>query len=181
MTAAHSITCPSCGGTIAIKAAGYSVTVACQYCGSVLDVANPDVKVIEEYHQAALSLPLPLGSRGNLFEVEWEVVGYLSRGDGEANWSEYLLFNPYAGYRWLVHAEGDWQYGTMLFDQPDGDNDSVTWRGAPLHARLSARGHDHRSCGRRILLAGACRGQRPGDDIQPRRRDALGRVGYRRG
>jgi len=129
VTAAHSISCPSCGGTIAIKAAGYSVTVACQYCGSVLDVANPDVKVIEEYHQAALSLPLPIGSRGTLFDVEWEVVGYLSRSDGAANWSEYLLFNPYGGYRWLVHAEGDWQYGTMLFDQPDGDNDSVTWRG----------------------------------------------------
>lgn len=129
MTAAHSITCPSCGGTIAIKAAGYSVTVACQYCGSVLDVANPDVKVIEEYHQAALTLPLPLGSRGTLFDVEWEVVGYLERGDGEASWSEYLLFNPYAGYRWIVHAEGDWQFGTMIFDQPDGDDSSVTWRG----------------------------------------------------
>ena len=129
MSAGRSVTCPSCGGTIAIKAAGYSVTVACQYCGSVLDVTQPDVKLIEEYHQAALTLPLPIGSRGNLFNVEWEVIGYLERSDGEASWSEYLLFNPYAGYRWLTCADRAWQFGTMLLDQPDGDQASVGWRG----------------------------------------------------
>ena len=62
MTAAHQIQCPSCGDTIAIKAAGYTVTVACQYCGSILDVSNLDVRLITEYHEAIRRLPLPLGS-----------------------------------------------------------------------------------------------------------------------
>ena len=129
MIAARSATCPACGGTIAIKAAGYSVSVACQYCGSVLDVANPDVKVIEEYHLAAMTLAIPLGTRGVMYGIAWEVIGYLGRTDGDESWDEYLLFNPYAGYRWLSCGDGEWQFGTMLSDEPEGDAGSVAWRG----------------------------------------------------
>jgi len=129
MSAARAISCPSCGGAIEIKAAGYSVTVACQYCGSILDVANPDVQLITEYHQAAVATILPLGKRGSLFGVEWEAIGYLIRSDGDASWTEYLLFNPYAGYRWLVLSEGEWQYGTMLLDRPKSrGGEMVRWR-----------------------------------------------------
>lgn len=129
MSAARAISCPSCGGTIEIKAAGYSVTVACQYCGSILDVANPDVQLVTEYHQAAGAMTLPLGKRGGLFSVEWEAIGYLIRSDGDASWTEYLLFNPYAGYRWLVLSEGEWQFGTMLLDRPKSrGNEMVRWR-----------------------------------------------------
>ena len=50
------ITCPSCGGTVQVRAAGFSVTLVCEYCGSVLDVANPDVALIEKHSQAAAQL-----------------------------------------------------------------------------------------------------------------------------
>lgn len=127
---ARAITCPSCGGTIGIKAAGYTVSVACLYCGTVLDVANDDVRIIAEYHQAVAQLDIPLGTRGTLFGVEWEVVGWLERSGAGAVWQEYLLFNPYAGYRWLVLSEGDWQFGTMLTDRPEMVSDEVMrWRG----------------------------------------------------
>lgn len=127
----RAIICPSCGGALEVKAAGYTVTVACQYCGSVLDVANPDVAIIKEYHEAARQLPLPLGSRGVLSGVEWEVIGWLRRQAGEYSWGEYLLFNPYAGYRWLVHSDGQWQFGTMLTDLPreTGRWGEALWRG----------------------------------------------------
>ena len=130
MTGARAITCPCCGGTVAIRAAGYTVSLACQYCGALLDVANPDVRVIAEYHQAVAQLSLPLGSRGALFGVEWEAIGWQERQSSDAIWTEYLLFNPYAGYRWLVHAEGHWQFGTMLVETPErfADN-TVMWRG----------------------------------------------------
>ncbi|MDB5721169.1 MAG: hypothetical protein JWP15_1787, partial [Alphaproteobacteria bacterium] len=41
--AVKALTCPACGGTVTLRAAGYTVTVACEYCGSILDVANPEV------------------------------------------------------------------------------------------------------------------------------------------
>lgn len=115
----RAITCPSCGGSLEVKAAGYTVTVACRHCGSVLDVANPDVAIIKAYHESAKRLDLPLGSRGTLFWVEWEAIGWLRRKAQGITWQEYLLFNPYAGYRWLVESCGEWQFGQMLTRQPE--------------------------------------------------------------
>ncbi len=126
---ARAITCPACGGTIAVKAAGYSVSVGCQHCGALLDVANPDVTVIDQYERAVSQLPIPLGRRGSLQGTEWEAIGALARSDGDVDWTETLLFNPYAGYRWLVLSEGDWTFGTMVQDRPAGQGESVTWRG----------------------------------------------------
>jgi len=138
MTGGKTIACPSCGGTVAVRAAGYTVTLACHYCGALLDVANPDVRLIAAYGEAVAQLPLPLGSRGTLFGVEWEAIGWQERQSSDAVWTEYLLFNPYAGYRWLVHAEGQWQFGAMLVDQPGRiADDQVVWRGRTF--RLSER------------------------------------------
>jgi Domain of unknown function (DUF4178) len=117
--AARAVTCPSCGGTVQVRAAGFSVTLVCEYCGSVLDVANPDVAMIEKHNRAAAQLAMPLGSRGAVFGTEFQVVGWMRRSiDGEG-WDEYLLFNPYVGYRWLVEEDGEWSFGTMLLALPD--------------------------------------------------------------
>lgn len=116
---ARALTCPSCGGSVELRAPGYTVHVACQYCGSILDVTNPQVKLVTAYHQAADELEIPLGTRGTLRGVEWEVIGYLRRSEGgEYPWEEYLLFNPYHGYRWLVKVRGGWSLGEMLTVTP---------------------------------------------------------------
>ena len=125
----RAITCPCCGGSIGVKAAGYTVSIACLHCGSMLDVANPDVRVISEYHRAVAQLRLPLGSRGTLFHVEWEAIGWLEREAQGYLWQEYLLFNPYAGYRWLVSSGGEWQFGQMLTARPLPSGDGYGWAG----------------------------------------------------
>lgn len=117
--AVNALTCPACGGTVEMRAAGYSVTIVCQYCSSVLDVANPDVKIIERYEEAARALEIPLGTRGVLRGIEWETIGYLGRSeDGSYPWDEYLLFNPYHGYRWLMTDGRGWSFGTALTATP---------------------------------------------------------------
>jgi len=117
--AVNALTCPACGGTVEMRAAGYSVTIVCQYCSSVLDVANPDVKIIERYEEAARALAIPLGTRGVLRGIEWEAIGYLGRSEGGSYpWDEYLLFNPYHGYRWLMTDGRGWSFGTMLTTTP---------------------------------------------------------------
>jgi hypothetical protein len=119
--AVKALTCPSCGGTVNLRAAGYTVTVACEYCSSILDVTNPEVRLITEYHQALEDLEIKLGTRGTLKGVEWEVVGYLRRSEGGAYpWEEYLLFNPYHGYRWLVTNGRGWSFGELLTRTPKG-------------------------------------------------------------
>lgn len=130
MTAIRAITCPSCGGTIEVRAAGYTVTLACQHCGSLLDATQADVQIITAYKRAAKNFAIALGTRGTLLGTEWQVIGALKRYSSESgDWQEFLLFNPYVGYRWLVAAGGEWQFGTILMDRPDGSGRTVGWRG----------------------------------------------------
>ncbi|MGZ8281803.1 MAG: DUF4178 domain-containing protein [Allosphingosinicella sp.] len=124
--AVRALSCPACGGTIELRAAGYTVTVACIYCGSLLDVANPDVRLIAEFHQAAEALEIPLGTRGVLRGVEWEVIGYLRKSEGgDYPWEEYLLFNPYRGYRWLISNGRGWNFAETLTRTPVWGHGSV--------------------------------------------------------
>ncbi|HEX8667135.1 MAG TPA: DUF4178 domain-containing protein [Allosphingosinicella sp.] len=130
--AVRAVTCPSCGGTVTLRAAGYTVTVVCLYCGSHLDVAHPEVKLIAQYRQAAGSLIIPLGSRGVLKGVEWEAIGYLERSDtGGFRWSEFLLFNPYHGYRWLITDGRGWSLGRLITQRPS------------VSASFARHGRDH--------------------------------------
>ena len=139
--AARAVTCPSCGGTVQVRAAGFSVTLVCEYCGSVLDVANPDVALIEKHSQAAAQLAMPLGSRGSVLGTEYQVVGWMRRSINGEGWDEYLLFNPYVGYRWLVEEDGEWSFGTMLlvatrheqFSDGAGRRGGVPQRGSRLY------------------------------------------------
>ncbi|PXA84583.1 DUF4178 domain-containing protein [Nostoc sp. 3335mG] len=120
------LTCPSCGGSVKLRAAGFSVTVCCEYCGSLLDVTNPTVKLLVEDHRARAELAIPLGTRGTLRGIEWEVVGYLRRSErGAYGWEEYLLFNPYRGYRWLIANRGSWSLGEMRTDAPSGSSGTI--------------------------------------------------------
>jgi len=124
--AVKALSCPGCGGTVTLRAAGYTVTVACQYCGSLLDVANPDVRLISQYHEAVAELEIPLGTRGTLRGVEWEAIGFLEKSEGgNYPWHEYLLFNPYHGYRWLVTNGRGWSLGEMLVRTPGGGRGTV--------------------------------------------------------
>jgi len=118
----RTLACPSCGGEVRIRANGISITAICGACGSTLDVNNPDVKIISEAKQRTREPPIALGMRGHLVGAVWEVIGFQTRTDTAEgwNWDEYLLFNPYRGFRFLVHDEENWTLYCMLRqDVPD--------------------------------------------------------------
>ena len=125
MIAGKKFDCPACGGGLEIRAAGYTTTVACRYCGSVIDVASPDAKLIAQYHEAVAEMAIPLGTRGVLTGVEWEAIGWQSRSSDGESWDEFLLFNPYAGYRWLVLDDEEWSFGRALESLPEMVSDEV--------------------------------------------------------
>ncbi len=118
--AARALSCPNCGGTVTLRAAGYSVTVACEYCASILDVSQPEVRLVTRYNEKASRLAIPLGTRGTLDGIEWETVGWMARDDSGYPWQEFLLFNPYHGYRWLIEQRGGWSLGEQLTRTPEG-------------------------------------------------------------
>ncbi|MGN7062052.1 DUF4178 domain-containing protein, partial [Neisseria sp. P0001.S006] len=55
---------------------------------------------------------IPLGTRGKFHGDAYEAIGFQVRTihvEGEAySWAEYLLFNPFKGFRYLTEYNGHW-------------------------------------------------------------------------
>lgn len=115
----RALPCPQCGGTVALRAAGSTVSLICEHCGSTLDATTPDLALIARAAGRMRQPDIPLGTRGTLDGTAWEVVGYQERSDGELLWSEYLLFNPYEGYAFLVDDGRRFSLGRLLTAMPD--------------------------------------------------------------
>lgn len=126
----RAVTCPRCGGTIALRAAGLSVSLVCEHCGTTLDATSDDVCVITAAQQAMHQPAIALGRRGTLRGEQWEVVGYLERTDGYQGWQEYLLFNPYLGYRFLIDDGRCFSLGVLIDRMPDTAFDGYALDGA---------------------------------------------------
>src|SRR5262249_55529534 len=109
---AKALACPNCGGPIDFRTFGQTLTVVCPQCAGFLDASNPQLLRVKSVQQRqSLRKPaIPLGSRGTLRGIIWELIGFQTRAvssDGETfEWEEYLLFNPYKGYRYLTNYEG---------------------------------------------------------------------------
>lgn len=122
---AESVKCASCGGPIALHSFGAMQRVICPHCGSALAPADSGALALLEAasrkHQPSM---LPLHTRGTLDGVEWEVIGICWRRcvvDGLAYpWQEFLLFNPYRGFRWLIFSctDAHWTIGANLDGAP---------------------------------------------------------------
>jgi hypothetical protein len=108
--------CPACGGPISLRAVGISVTAVCRQCSSVVDTANPDLKVIQASRENAYSTAIEIGSRGELYGTTWEVIGYTRKSVKGTiyGWDEYLLFNPWQGFRFLSQSNGHWTFFKRL-------------------------------------------------------------------
>lgn len=120
----RSLSCPNCGATVTIRSFGHAVNVVCGSCRSILDAQNPTVQVLQQFQAAMRYEPLiPLGTRGKLRGVVYEAVGFQRRSleaDGLTyTWGEYVLFNPYKGFRYLTEFDGHWNYVSTLRSLPE--------------------------------------------------------------
>ena len=110
---ATGLNCPQCGSAIEIRTFSNAVNVICQSCHAVLDASDPKLKILQAAKQKMIVNPLiPLGTRGVWQGKTREVVGFQRRtinADGvDYHWFEYLLYNPFAGYRYLTEYNGHW-------------------------------------------------------------------------
>src|SRR5262245_52319133 len=121
----RTLSCPKCGGPLTVRGLLQTETIACGGCGSVLDLSDENLRVLSTFRAKARIEPwIALGSRGRLLGDTLEVIGFLRRKvnvEGvDYEWSEYLLFNPYKGFRWLSEYNGHWTFIRTLLERPDG-------------------------------------------------------------
>jgi hypothetical protein len=108
------VNCPKCGAAIALRSFGKAETVVCDSCHSILDATDPTLKVLQTFQAIVGEDPplIPLGKRGKLRGVDYEVIGFQRRStvvdDVRYSWHEYVLFNPYKGFRYLTEYNGHW-------------------------------------------------------------------------
>jgi Domain of unknown function (DUF4178) len=115
-SAVRTFSCPACGGQVALRAAGHTVSAICEHCSTVIDTANENFSIIKKSRERTLDTVLPLGAKGILQGVKWEVIGYMEKKDLAYGvyWDEYLLFNPYFGFRFLVQADDHWNLARVI-------------------------------------------------------------------
>jgi len=102
---AKALNCPNCGGPVELRGFAHTLSVVCPSCHSILDASTPVLTLVQRVQEAQRIQPyIPLGSRGKFENTVYEVIGYQVRetqGEDGDSWSEYLLFNPYKGFRYL--------------------------------------------------------------------------------
>lgn len=111
---AESFSCPSCAAPISVHVPGQTQRIGCGSCGSLLDLQDERLKLIETWKEKVQLPDIPIGSMGQLDGITWEVLGVIRKAVKdvyfEYPWLEYLLFNPYEGYRWLVQSDGHFTF-----------------------------------------------------------------------
>ena len=137
------LNCSSCGAPLTIRAFQHTLSVVCGNCLSVLDAKDPDLRVLQQFQERQRVAPLiPLGTRGKIRGDLYEVTGFQVRTitvDGvEYSWSEYLLFNPYKGFRYLTEYQGHWNDVITLRNLPETDTSAPRPR-----ARLLGETYQH--------------------------------------
>jgi hypothetical protein len=113
MPSVKGLNCPNCGAALQIRGYEHTLSVVCINCLSVLDAKDPSHRVLQSFRERERVLPLiPLGARGKLHGDPYEVIGFQERTievEGiPYSWHEYLLFNPFKGFRYLTHYNGHW-------------------------------------------------------------------------
>ena len=131
---AAQLSCPHCGGPLELRAPDKTERVTCPNCNSLLDVNQGQLQFFKALEQPAFQPLIPLGSTGEVPEGKMTVIGAMARSvtvEGtQYFWSEYLLYNPQIGFRWLVNSDNHWNYVQAV---PPGEvtegTKSATYRG----------------------------------------------------
>ena len=107
--------CRQCGAPVTSRGLLQTLVVVCPSCGGVIDISDENLTVLRTFTAKARVTPaIPIGTRGKFSDGEFEVIGFLQRHVTVESvnypWREYLLFNPYKGFRWLSEYNGHWSY-----------------------------------------------------------------------
>ena len=111
---AAALSCPHCAGPLELRAPDKTERVTCPNCNSLLDVNQGQLEYLKTLEPPSFQPLIPIGTTGDVPEGKMTVIGAMQRSvtiDGvQYFWSEYLLYQPQIGFRWLVNSDNHWNY-----------------------------------------------------------------------
>lgn len=138
------LNCPHCAGPLTLHAPDQTQRVTCPSCKGLLDCEQGKLAYLKTLNLPVVKPLISLGSVGKLFDTEYTVIGFMERfavWEGKKfPWTEYLLYNPTTGFRWLVRNQGHWSFveAVPLSKVTKRGDNRVTFDGAQF--RLYDRG-----------------------------------------
>jgi ribosomal protein L37AE/L43A len=127
----QNLACPSCGASVRFVPK-LAANVTCRQCKSELSGRAEGLVVeVERADRAERPTWLALGDACERDGDRWTVIGILARRAAEdpQEWTEYLLYSPKGGFRWIVHASGRFQWVEVLNEAPAVVGERATLRG----------------------------------------------------
>ncbi|PRY07420.1 uncharacterized protein DUF4178 [Pontibacter ummariensis] len=120
LPSASSFVCSRCTYPIPLVTHAQAVSVGCPNCGHVLQWQNEQWIGLKNLKQYKYPLTIPIGAKGRIKEVLYQVVGFVLYEETKApyRWREYVLFNPLHGYAFLSEYDGHWTFFRYLADLP---------------------------------------------------------------
>ncbi|HEU4711687.1 MAG TPA: DUF4178 domain-containing protein [Pyrinomonadaceae bacterium] len=119
---AAAVSCPNCAGPLELRAPDKTERVTCPNCNSLLDVNQGKLQFLKALEKQWFQPLIPIGQTGQVPEGKMTVIGAMARSvtiEGvQYFWSEYLLYQPQIGFRWLVHSDDHWNY---VYAVPPGE------------------------------------------------------------
>lgn len=134
---ARKFNCPRCGAPVKVQLDS-TKSCTCRSCRSLIDLTSGIGGELRAATQDEPVQPIiPLGAKGQLSGVHWQVVGFQHRmgvepGDDEHfGWSEYLLYNRKRGFAFLVDSEEGWSLVRPTTGAPQlaGGGNTATYLG----------------------------------------------------
>lgn len=132
------LNCAKCGGRLDLRAPDRSERIVCPNCGAAHDVTHGKLQFFQLLKQNKVQPVIPLGTTGTVDGTSYVIAGFMQRAvqfDMTYYWTEYLLFNPEQGFRWLVHSDDHWSFvdpltpGEVEDASPLGAAKFVRWNG----------------------------------------------------
>lgn len=124
------VQCLACGAPITLRGFAGIEQVTCAFCGTAHQ-PEPEgpLHIIQQAARQRRPSALPLYQRGTLDvdgkgPAEWEILGITWREMTKEGitypWQEFLIFNPYLGFRWVIFSmsDGVWSVGGPLPGAP---------------------------------------------------------------
>lgn len=114
VASAH-LNCPNCGGGLELRAPDMAERVTCPNCSSLLDINEGQLKYLKTLTRGQFEPLIPIGAIG-VFEggLQLTIIGFVARSveiEGVRYfWTEYLLYHPQVGFRWLVNSDNHWNF-----------------------------------------------------------------------
>lgn len=133
-TQALQINCPQCAGPLSLHAPDETKRVCCPNCHSLLDCKQGRLEYLQTLTFSSHEpLQIPLGAVGTLEGVKYTVIGFMSRYVIEQGthypWTEYLLYNPQKGFRWLICNKKHWSIAESITTGATRAKNQVTYQG----------------------------------------------------